>query len=225
MPAEKLGQRMHDDVGAMLDGAGEVGRGQRVVDDEGHACLLGDGGDGIEVGDDAAGIGNRLDEDRLGLRCQCRAKRGSIRRVGEAHRPAAFGEGLGELIDRAAVKLARGDELVPRFEQCVEHEHLRRVTRRDGKRSRAALERRDALLEHRLGRVGDARIDVTEGLEIEQSRRMLDVVEDIGRGLIDRRRPRAGRGVRLRTGVDGKRVEAGLPVSGHVLDLPSGQCC
>ena len=74
------------------------------------------------------GLAIELDEDRLGLRCQCRAKRGSIGRVGEAHRPAAFGEGLGELIDRAAVKLARGDELVPWLEQRVEHEHLRRVT-------------------------------------------------------------------------------------------------
>ncbi len=31
--AEELSQRMHDDVGAMLDGADEIGRGQRVIDD------------------------------------------------------------------------------------------------------------------------------------------------------------------------------------------------
>ena len=141
--------------------------------------------------------------------------------VGEAHRPAAFGEGLGELVDRAAIELACGDELVARFEQRMEHQHLRRVARGDGEPRRAAFERGDALLQHRLGGVGDAGIDVAEGLEIEQSRGVLDVVEDIGRRLIDRRRARAGGGIRLGAGMDGERVEAGLPVRGHVLLLPS----
>ena len=40
--AEKFGQRMHDDVGAVLDRLAEVGRRQRVVDDERHAGLARD---------------------------------------------------------------------------------------------------------------------------------------------------------------------------------------
>ena len=122
---------------------------------------------------------------------------------------------MGELVDRPAIELARGDELVARLEQRVEHQRLRRVTGGHGERRRAAFERRDALLEHRLGRIGDAGIDVAEGLEIEQRRGVLDVVEDEGRGLIDRRGARAGRGVGLGAGMDGERVEAGLALCGH----------
>jgi len=38
-PARKLRQRMHDDIGAMIDRADQIGRRQRVVDDQGHAGL------------------------------------------------------------------------------------------------------------------------------------------------------------------------------------------
>ena len=211
---------MHDDVGAMLDRADQIGRGERVVDDERHAGLFGDRRDRLEVGDDAAGIGDELDEDRLGLRRDrgVEAEPASVASAQRTFQPN-FAKDVVELVDRAAIELARGDELVARLQQRVEGEHLRRVARGDGKRRRAAFERRDALLQHRLGRVHDARIDVAEGLEIEQSRRVLGIVEDIGRGLIDRRGARAGRGVGLGAGMDGERVEAGLPVSGHVLAL------
>jgi hypothetical protein len=43
--AEELGQRMHDDVGAVLERLAQVGRRQRVVDDQRHAGALGDVGD------------------------------------------------------------------------------------------------------------------------------------------------------------------------------------
>ena len=72
----------------------------------------------------------------------------------------------------------------------------------------AAFERGDALLQHRVGRIADARIDVAEGLQPEQRGGVVDVVEHEGGGLVDRRRARAGRRVGLRAGVDGKRGEA-----------------
>ena len=59
---------MHDDVGAVLERPTQIGRRQRVVDDERHAGAPRDRGDGRDVDDDAAGIGDGLDEDRLGLR-------------------------------------------------------------------------------------------------------------------------------------------------------------
>ena len=65
---------MHDDVGAVLDRLAEIGRGQRVVDDERHARVLRDLGDRLDVGDHAAGIGDRFDEDRLGLGVTARSK-------------------------------------------------------------------------------------------------------------------------------------------------------
>jgi hypothetical protein len=130
----------------MLGGADEVGRGQRVVDDERNAGFLGDGRDGGDVGDDAAGIGNRLDENRLGFRRDCRTEGLRIGGIGPANGPVALLERVGELVDRAAIELTRGDELIAWLKKGVEHEHLRRVTRGDGKPGGAAFERRDALL-------------------------------------------------------------------------------
>ena len=65
-----------------------------------------------------------------------------------------------------------------------------------------ALERGDALLERRDGRVRQARIDVAEGLQVEQARRVVGAVEDEARRLVDRQRARAGRRVGDLAGVD-----------------------
>ena len=99
MPAEKFCQGMHDDVGAVFDRPDQIGRGERVVDDQRNAGFLGDRGDGGDVSDNAAGIGDELDEDRLDLRCQRGAKRLRVGRIGKAYRPTAFLEGVRELVD------------------------------------------------------------------------------------------------------------------------------
>ena len=86
--------------------------------------------------------------------------------------------------------------------------HLRGVAGGDRERRGAAFERGDALLQHRVGRVADARVDVAEGLQAEQRGGVIDVVEHEGGRLVDRRRARAGGRVGLRAGMDGKRVES-----------------
>ena len=117
-------------------------------------------------------------------------------------------EGVAELGQRPAVELARRDDVIARFEQRVERQQLGGVAGRRGDRGTPAFERRDALLERGHGRVGDARVDVAEGLEVEQGGRVVDVVEDVGGRLVDRDVARAGDGVGPRAGVDGPRLEA-----------------
>ena len=80
VPADELGQRVHDDVGAVLLRLAQVRRRQRVIDDERHAGLLGDGGDGRQVDEDAARVGDRLAEDRPRLRRDRLGERGGIGR-------------------------------------------------------------------------------------------------------------------------------------------------
>ena len=63
------------------------------------------------------------------------------------------------------------------------------------------------LLEHRLGRVHDAGVDVAERLKAEQRGGMIDIVEDEGRRLVDRRDARARRRVWLGPGMNRKRAE------------------
>jgi hypothetical protein len=97
--------------------------------------------------------------------------------IGPHHVPAKTLEGMGELIDRAAIEFSRSDELVAGLEQHLEHHHLRGVTGCGRKRRGAALKRCDAFFQHRRGRVGDAGIDVAERLQPEQRCGMIGVVE------------------------------------------------
>ncbi len=220
--AQKFGQRMHDDVGAVLERLAQIRRGERVVDDIRHAGAPRDLRDRRHVGDDAAGIGDQLGEDRLGLRADGALERGDVVRIGPDHVPAEILECVIELVDRAAVELFRRDEFVAGLQQAMENQKLRRVARCHRQARRAAFERGDALFEHRIGRIADARIDVAEGLQAEQRGGVIDAFEHIRRGLIDRRRARAGRRIGLRAGMNGKRGEA-RDAFGHSVPLRSVQ--
>ncbi len=74
---------------------------------------------------------------------------------------------MGELIDRATIELARGNELIARRQQLLQHHDLRGMSRGNRKCRRAAFQRGDALFQHRVGRIADARIDVAERLQSE----------------------------------------------------------
>ena len=167
------------------------------------------------------GLAIELDEDGLGLRRDGALKAFDVVAVGPDHLPAETLEGVVELVDRAAIEFSRGDEFVAGLQQRLEHDHLRRMARGDRKRGRAAFERRHALLQHRIGRVADAGIDVAERLQAEQRCGVVGVVEDERGGLVDRRRPRAGGRIRLRAGVHGQGGESGGTL-GHALSFVVG---
>ena len=97
--------------------------------------------------------------------------------------------------------------------------NLRGMARATRKRRGAAFERRDALLQHRLRRVADAGVDVAERLQPEQRGGVIDVVEHEGRGLVDRRRARAGRRIGLGAGMDGEGGEAGRTFGHRIYPL------
>ena len=65
---EELRDRVDDDVGAVLDGAQEVRRRQRRVDDERHTRVVRDLRESGDVGDLPTGIPDRLGVDDLRLR-------------------------------------------------------------------------------------------------------------------------------------------------------------
>ena len=97
----------------------------------------------------------------------------------------------------------------------LQGEVLGRLPGRRCHRSDAILERGDPLLEHRHGRVHDARVDVPEPLQREEVRRVLGVLEDVRARLVDRHRAAAGDGIGTLAGVDGEGLEAVLPVFLH----------
>jgi hypothetical protein len=176
--ADELGQRMDDDVGAVLDRLQQVGRRHGVVDDQRHTVLAGDlamASMSTKVPPGLAKLSMKIALVRSSIWA---SKLRHVGGIGPADIPAEILEGLAELVDRAAVEPAGGDEVVARAHDGVEHQKLRGVARGDGQRRGAAFKRCDALFEHRLGRVHDAGVDVAEGLQAEQRGCVIGVIED-----------------------------------------------
>ncbi len=121
--------------------------------------------------------------------------------------PAELRERQAELGQGAAIEVARGDELVARLQHRKEHQKLRGMAggRRD--RGAAAFEAGDAFFQHRDGRVGQARVDVAEIVQVEERGGVFDVLEDVGGRLVDRRGTRASDGGGRRPGMHGERLE------------------
>ena len=177
-PPMNLVSEWHDNVGAVFDRPHQVGRRQRIVDDQRNAVFARDLGNRLDVDELAARICQALDEDGAGFGVDLAFEGGNAVDIGPAHLPAVILESSAELVDRAAVEFSCRDEILARPHDTVEDQVLRRVARRSRKRRRAALERCDLLFQHGLGRVHDAGVDVAEGLQPEQRGRMVGVLED-----------------------------------------------
>ena len=154
------------------------------------------------------GFESDLGEDRLRPIGDGRANPVEVVDVDERRGPAEPLEHVPQLRQRAAVQLPRRDDVVARLEQRVEREQLGGVARRDRDGAAPAFERGDLLLERRDGGVRDPRVDVAERLEVEQRGRVVDVVEHVGRRLVDRHVAGAGGRVGRGAGVDRAGLEA-----------------
>ena len=123
--ANELGQRMDDDMRAMLQRAAEIRRGHRIIDHIDHAMLFRDRSDGRHVSDDATWIGEALGEDDARLFIDRRLDSGEVIDVDKFDIPVELFEGVAELIDRSAIELLRRDDLGAWLHQDVEGNHLR----------------------------------------------------------------------------------------------------
>ena len=199
---------MHDQRGAVVDRLAEVRRGQRVVDQQRHAGILGDARDRLDVADHAARIGQALDEEGLGLVGDGALEVVRLVGVDDLRRPAELRIGVLHLLQRAAIEARGGDDLGAGRHQREEGEHLRGMARGGDGAAAAAFQRREPRLERGIGRVGQPRIDEAHGLQVEQRRGMVGIVEDIGRGLVDRQGARAGRRIGRGAGMQRQGLEA-----------------
>ncbi len=181
----------------------------------GRPCSCASADDARDVEHVEAGIAERLAEQQPRLGPDRGAppsrSRGSTNVVVDAEAR----QRVVEQVVRAAVERARRDDVLARAEERDDREVQRRLPARRGDGAHAAFERRDALFEHRDRRIGDARIDVARALHVEQRRGVIAVRKDERRGLVDRRRARAGGGVGRRARVQRERVEAVRLGLGH----------
>ncbi|MNY04967.1 hypothetical protein D3C86_1376700 [compost metagenome] len=207
MAANILGQGVDDDVGAVLDGAGQVGGRHGVVDDQRQPLRVGRVGQGGEVHHIAQRIADGLAEDRLGPLIGVGGDGGDVVGVDEAHLDAVLGQGVGEQVVGAAIEGPRGDDVVARFSNGQNGVGDGRHARGHGQGRDAALQRRQTLLQHVRRRVHDPGVDIARHLQVEQVGPVLSVVEGVAGGLIDGHRHRPGGRIRRIAGVDGERVE------------------
>ncbi|MHC2838558.1 hypothetical protein ACVINU_001492 [Bradyrhizobium diazoefficiens] len=118
------------------------------------------------------------------------------------------GQNVREQRVRGAVELRHGHDVAAVIGDVDEGEMQRRLAGRDRKRADAAFELADTLLQHRAGRIGDAAVTETLGLEIEERRAVIGAVEGVGRGLVDRHGNRVRGGFGLIAGVNSDRLVA-----------------
>ena len=157
VPTGILGRAVGDDVGAQVERALQVCRGEGVVDDEQRPGVVRDRRERGDVGDAEQRVGRGLDPEHLGAA----GTDGGADRVEVAHRCDGVLDavGAGDLVDvavGAAVGVGRDDEMVARHEQRPDHAVLPGEPARESEPVRAAVERGEALLQRGAGRVGRA---------------------------------------------------------------------
>ena len=208
MAAEILGRRIDDDRRAVVERTREQRRGG-VVDDQRNAERP---ADRRHLGDREDGqfrVRQRLGVIGAGARVGGAAEILGIGGVDEADLDPLVLQRVGEQVPGAAVEVGRRDDVVAGAGEVLQRQRARRLTARHRQRGDAAFERRDALLQHVVGRVHDARIDVAEFLEREQVGGVVGALKLVRRRLIDRHRDRAG----ARIGAPSRRGERGFPAS------------
>ena len=208
MAAQVLGERMHHDVGTMLDGAQQIGGGHGVVHDQRHAMAVGHIGQRADVGHIAQRVADGFDEHGLGLVVDQGAKAGRVARVGKAHLNALLRKGMGKQVVGAAIQGAGRDDVVTRFCQSLDGGGDRRHARCQRQRRKAAFECRHALFQHIGGGVHDAGVDIARHLQVKQVGAMLRAVKSVGHCLVDGHGCSLGAGVGRIACVNGQCLDA-----------------
>ncbi len=227
VPADELGGGVHDDVGAVLEGADQPRRGHGVVDDERHADVVRHAGHAPDVEEVVAGVADRLAVEGLGVGPGGGPPLVEVVDVGhERHLDAQLGQRVAQQVVGAAVERRRRHDVVAGLGEVEDGVGLGRLARRQRQRPGQAdgrvgrpLQRRDPGLHHRLGGVHDAGVDVADLGQREQVRGVLGAAELVRGGLVDRLRPGARRGVGHLPGVHlaGVEVPGARVVGGGVV--------
>ena len=130
VPVKELGARMDDNVRTVIEGTTK-GRGRHgVVDDQRDPRIMRSLGNCGNVADHAPGIRQAFDEHAAGVVIDCRSDIRRIVDIDEAGFPSELAKALTQLVERAAIKLFRGDDVAARLHQRVERNQLGGMARR-----------------------------------------------------------------------------------------------
>jgi hypothetical protein len=211
--AHVLRGRVHDDVGAPVERPAQVGRGHRVVDHQRQLCVVRDRRHPLDVEHVDLRIAKRLAVEQARVRLDRAPEVLRLIGIDEGRRDAHLGQRHRELRVGAAVEQRRRHDVVARLQDRQDRRQLCGHAAGGGQRGATVFQRRDAFLEHRHRRVGDARVDVAEGLQVEQAGGVVGRVEHVARGLVDRLRATAGDRIGQLAGVQAEGFDAEMAVA------------
>ena len=207
---EKLGRRVEDEVGAMIEGLHQPGRREGRVDQQWQTVLVGERRDCGQVEHVEPGVAERLAEQQLRGRADRGAPGVDVAGLHERGLDAEAPQGVVQQVVRAAVQRARTHDVRARAGERRDREVQCCLAAGGRDRADPAFERGNALLEHRIGRIRDAAVDVARALHVEQRRSVLAVFEHERGRQVDRHGARAGGRVGRGAGMQRERVEAGV---------------
>ena len=188
---------MHDDINAVLKGPAEVGRGECIVDHQRDTCIVGDFGDPRQVHDLQPRIAKRLPENQPRVWRNRPGKGIGVARINECRRDPEARQCVIEHIVAPAVDRGRRHDVSPLPHQRNDCQMQRRLSGSRRHRTKPAFQRGNPFFHHSHGRVRYPRIDVPRTFQIEQCRGVIRVLKNVGGGLVNRLRPRAGGGIGL----------------------------
>ena len=186
MAADELGRGLDHDVGAVLQRAEQVRGGEGVVDDHRQMMLVGNCGDGLEVGQVGVRIAEGLEVDELGVLLDGVLELLRILGGDEGGGDAVTRQGVTQQVEGATVDVLGGDDVIAGLGDVAHRVFHGGCTGGDGKACGTTFKSGDTVFEHALGRVGQTAVDVARVGKAESGLSVIEVVEDVGGGLVDR---------------------------------------
>ena len=224
MTGQILGERMHDDVGTMVDGAHEVGAGHGVVHDQRHPMRMGDLGQRGDIRDVTQWVANRLAVDGLGFVINQLGKTGRVTGIGEPDLNALLRESVSKEVIGAAIQRAGRNDVVARLRDRLDGIGNGGHARGNSQRGNATLQRGHSFFQNVGGRVHDAGVDIARYLEVKQVRTVLRTVKRISDCLINGNSNGLCRGIRRIAGVNSQGFDFHELTSSNGMVKSTDQC-
>ena len=212
--AEVFGRGVHDDVRAPVERPTQVRRGHRVVDHQRNTGAVRNARDRLDVQHVDLRVAERLGIQQARVVAQRGAEVVWLVGVDEGGLDSHLAQRHVELRVSPPVEQRRRNDVLTGLDDREDSCQLGRHPARRRKRRAPVFQCGDALFQYGDSRIADARVDVAERLQIEQARRVIGGVENVGGRLVDRRCAAASHGVRNLPGMQAQGLDAERTV-GH----------
>ena len=179
----------------MLQRTEQIRGAEGVVDDNRQTVLLGDLGDGVDVGDVGVGVAERLEIDDRGVVLDGTLDLFQVMGIDKGGLDAKLGERMLQQVVGATVDGLLSHHVVTGLGKSLQGIGDGSSTGGDGKTRHATLEGGDTVLEDALGGVGQTAVNVTGVGKTKAVGGVLGVAEHIARGLVDRHGAGVGCGI------------------------------